>query len=321
MNKGIIKYIISFMLFCLILFLFYYIISNYKFSDNYFIKKGYIEDKSIDTVEVIKVENIYTNTVGVPQGVWSINGEIVTTNNLIDSIEIGQSWGAISNIGEKNKSRITDLVKYMGYSEHIDNDFDCFYNKAAEKVLKDTKLKAPYYHQGLFGKEEWGNIMSGSNITNPDVWSTFNSDGCHIYTMAYALSATQKRLINPPEMLVLGWYSGYWYQGMGNSENVENLKTYLGLNVCTVSDDKENAKKEIDNIIDNDGVVVVYLGKPFSFGNYHWVCITDRVNEKGVDKYRIWTSTNIRQAFQVYTFDYLYSKRVLDDWVRIGVMP
>ena len=74
-------------------------------------------------------------------------------------------------------------------------------------------------------------------------------------------------------------------------------------------------------VLDNNGVAIIYVGKPFSFGDYHWICITDRVNDNGVDKYRIWTSTNMNQIHQVYTFDYLYSKRVFEDWVRMGIMP
>ncbi len=268
-------------------------------------------------------ENNYTfmNTKGSPQGSWYVNKERKSTYQLLEELKIGENWGAIENISEKEYNRIKEMVQYMGYTEHIDENAKCYYNNGNIKYSRIIDTYIPHYHQGLFGKEEWGNVISGTNIANPDNSSTFNKNGCHIYTLAYALSNAQKQVINPPEALVIGWYSGFWNDGMGPSENVENLRTYLGINAITVSDNKENAKTEIDEILKNQGVVIVYLSKPFSFGNFHWVCITDKVNDNGIDKYRIWTSTNMNQIHQVYTFDYLYSKRVFEDWVRMGIMP
>ena len=270
------------------------------------------------------------NTVGSPQGTWLVNDNEFTTNDLLNDLKIGNSWGAIENIDENSYNRIKNLKKYMGYGDHVYNYYPatnvCYYYNASKEIsplrpLQDSENIKPYYHQGLFGKEEWGDIISSTDLSNPNANSTFNKNGCHIYTLAYALSYTNHKVINPPEALVLGWYSGFWDDGMGKSERVENLRTYLGINAVTVSDDKENAKKEIDTILNKNGVVIVYVGKPFSFGDYHWICITDKIDENGIDKYRIWTSTNIHQMFQLYTFDYLYSKRVIEDWARVGIMP
>lgn len=314
MNRKNIFWIICFILLIIILNLFSKSVENKVLESR--LKIVHIENE-IDEEFISE----YKNTEGFPQGKWTVDGIEKSTMDFINELKVGSSWGAIENITEKEYDRIKGLTQYMGVSVHNEIDYGCFYSKSANKVLKETKFNAPYYHQGLFGKELWGDVISGTYIANPDSNSTFNQNGCHIYALAYALSATSGKLINPPETLVLGWYSGFWNNGMGPTENVENLKKYLGVNACVVSDDRENAKKEIDNIIDNNGVVIVYLTKPFSFGNYHWVCITDRVNDNGVDKYKIWTSTNIHQMFQLYTFDYLYSKRVFEDWVRIGIIP
>ena len=281
----------------------------------------------IEAVVSMEEANWPQNTKGSPQGYWFANGKTFTTNELLNELEVGKNWGAIENITEEDYKRINDLKQYMGYGEHLYNYVGgkktCYYTNASKKVksVKTESKIRPYYHQGLFGEEEWGDVISGTNLSNPNNNSTFNKNGCHIYTLAYALSYTNHKIINPPEALVLGWYSGFWGDGMGKSEQVANLNTYLGINAVTVSDDKENAKNEIDNILNKNGVVIVYVGKPFSIGDYHWICITDKVMDNGVAKYKIWTSTNIHQMFQLYTFDYLYSKRVIEDWVRVGILP
>ena len=194
----------------------------------------------------------------------------------------------------------------------------CRKSEKAKKVLTETKFKVPYYHQG--GDERWGNINSGTNY-NSMGGSYFNTNGCHIYSFAYALSATQQRLINPPEALVIGWYGGLWNGGMGGDSNVENLKTYLNLNVKTMPDDKVEGKKAVDDILNKNGVVMIYLTKPFSSGDYHWVVITEKVSENSEEKYKIWTSTKIDQIFQTFTFDELYDKKVGTNWIRMGIMP
>ena len=327
MNKKIFYWIIGFILVIFLLNIY----SNYI--ENKIIDRKYniVENSNLPKVygEITKMTPIETKK-GIAHGEWRIEDKIKSTSDLLNELKVGKSWGAIDNITELEYERIKPFEQYMGYGYHINinNTIEnCYYSKALEKYFLPSDLQSnsktinPYYHQGLFGKEEWGNVISGTNISNPNISSTFNSNGCHIYTLAYALSRTQDRIINPPEALVLGWYSGFWKDGMGPSENVENLKTYLGINAVTVSDDKENAKKEIDEILMKNGVIIVYLTKPFSFGNFHWVCITDKTVENGVDKYTIWTSTNINQMHQVYTFDYLYSKRVFEDWVRMGILP
>ena len=305
-----------------IVFAFILIFSLCLFSKS--VEKNVFESRKSDfgLYQEVGVKAKYaTDDVGVPQGLWSINGVNKSTQDILNDLKVGSTWGAVENVSEKEYNRIQSLVQYMGVSEHSFLSSKCYYSEAANRVLKETKHHAPYYHQGLFGKELWGDVISGTYIANPDSGSTFNKNGCHIYTLAYALSVIQERQINPPEALVLGWYCGFWNNGMGPTENVENWNKYLGVNVCTVSDDKENGKKEVDTILDNNGVAIIYVGKPFSFGNYHWICITDRVNDNGVDKYRIWTSTSINQMYQLYTFDYLYSRRTMEDWIRLGVMP
>ena len=89
-----------------------------------------------------------------------------------------------------------------------------------------------------------------------------------------------------------------------------------------MQDGKLLGKADVDSVLDKNGVVIVYLTKPFSSGDYHWVVITERVKDNGVDKYKIWTSTKISQMFQLYTFDELYNHRAASsNWIRMGVMP
>ena len=108
---------------------------------------------------------------------------------------------------------------------------------------------------------------------------------------------------------------------MGGDSNVENLKTYLNLNVKTMPDDKIGGKKAVDEVLNKNGVVMIYLTKPFSSGDYHWVVITEKVSENSEEKYKIWTSTKIDQIFQTFTFDELYDKKVGTNWIRMGIMP
>ena len=264
---------------------------------------------------------LFVNTVGTPQGVWKTKDGQKTTLELISSMTEGQAWGAVPSTSMNSSfiTRVKNLVPYMGEAIHASGgNPTCRKSEKAKKVLTETKFKVPYYHQG--GDERWGNINSGTNY-NSMGGSYFNTNGCHIYSFAYALSATQQRLINPPEALVIGWYGGLWNGGMGGDSNVENLKTYLNLNVKTMPDDKVEGKKAVDDILNKNGVVMVYLTKPFSSGDYHWVVITEKVSENSEEKYKIWTSTKIDQIFQTFTFDELYDKKVGTNWIRMGIMP
>lgn len=263
----------------------------------------------------------YKNTPGKPQGVFNIGGTQKTTSDLLDEMNVGQNWGAVTSLSSTGKARIESLVQYMGDAVHAPGGTaTCSSKDTAQKVLTDTKLKGPFYHQGTSGDEKWGNIVSGSNLDNPDNSSTFNRNGCHTYALAYALSVTQGRLINPPEALVLGWYGGLWNSGMGGDANVNNFKNNLGLNIKTVSDDVIQGKAEVDAVLDANGVVIVYLTGEFAH-TQHWVCITEKVNDNGTDKYKIWTSTNINQIFQLYDFQHLYNNKSGDNWLRMAVLP
>ena len=265
----------------------------------------------------------FINTKGQPQGIWNTKDGQKTTMDLINSMQVGQAWGGVSagNMNQAFITRVKNFVPYMGDAVHAkDGNPTCANTDMAKRVLTETKFKVPYYHQGSTSEESWARLKSGTSY-NSTSSSTFYIDGCHIYSFAYALSATQQRLINPPEALVIGWYGGFWSDGMGGDSNINNLKKNLNLNVKTMQDGKLLGKADVDSVLDKNGVVIVYLTKPFSSGNYHWVVITERVKDNGVDKYKIWTSTKISQVFQLYTFDELYNKRVGSNWIRMGVMP
>lgn len=265
----------------------------------------------------------FINTKGQPQGIWNTKDGQKTTMDLINSMQVGQAWGGVSagNMNQAFINRVKNFVPYMGDAVHAkDGNPTCANTDMAKRVLTETKFKVPYYHQGSTSEESWARLKSGTSY-NSTSDSTFYMDGCHIYSFAYALSATQQRLINPPEALVIGWYGGFWSDGMGGDSNINNLKKNLNLNVKTMQDGKLLGKADVDSVLDKNGVVIVYLTKPFSSGNYHWVVITERVKDNGVDKYKIWTSTKISQVFQLYTFDELYNKRVGSNWIRMGVMP
>ena len=265
----------------------------------------------------------FINTKGQPQGIWETKEGQKTTMDLINSMQVGKDWGGVSagNMTQAFITRVKNFVPYMGDAVHAkDGNPTCANTEMAKRILTETKFKVPYYHQGSTSEESWARLKSGTSY-NSDSNSSFYIDGCHIYSFAYALSATQQRLINPPEALVIGWYGGLWSGGMGGDSNIKALKDNLNLNVKTMQDGKFLGKADVDSVLDKNGVVIVYLTKPFSSGDFHWVVITERVKDNGVDKYKIWTSTKISQVFQLYTFDELYNKRVGSNWIRMGVMP
>ena len=238
-------------------------------------------------------------------------------------MEVGKAWGNVPASSMTNGfiTRVKNFVPYMGDAEHAEGgNPSCYYIEQAKKVLTETKFKAPYYHQGYGGTERWKSLKSGTyyESTSNDV---FNSTGCHTYSFAYALSVLQGRLINPPESLVIGWYAGLWNGGMGGDTYVEHLAPNLGINAFTMPDGKNDGKAKLNEVLDKNGIVIAYLSKPFSSGDFHWICITEHIIEGGEDKYKIWTSTQISQIFQTYTYDYLYDRRVGDNWLRIGFLP
>ena len=102
-----------------IVFAFILIFSLCLFSKS--VEKNVFESRKSDfgLYQEVGVKAKYaTDDVGVPQGLWSINGVNKSTQDILNELKVGSTWGAVENVSEKEYNRIQSLVQYMGVSEH-----------------------------------------------------------------------------------------------------------------------------------------------------------------------------------------------------------
>lgn len=221
---------------------------------------------------------VFRGTAGVGQGIW---------DGLSIEDYLARSESAL-------KDRALRLRPYWGTARYMSA-------KTIGRVRwEPDKWGVPFFRQGG-GTESFGRVLWGAR------GSTFDRDGCMLYSYAYVASALTGRLINPPEIASIMYVNGALIDGGVVLSRIGSVFEKLGLtyeNVRMSSDQGVQSTEHnfnlvwgrIDATLEQGGLAVVMGGAPWADGVNHFFVVTDKRTVDGRTKYRVYTSSNVTQT-------------------------